>query len=107
MLYGFNRDHARILKGIARREGLAPLAGTKVKYPKPLVDDGAPIRIGKTTANITAPSTCTVTIYTGTPGSETSTGETVTAYTYVDLLSTKFCTVVSVNGNNYAGCYQT
>jgi hypothetical protein len=106
MLYGFNREHSRILKGIARREGLAPRAGTTVKYPKPLIDD-AQFIIGKPTANITAPATCTINIYSGTQGSETSTGRQISAYAYANLNSAKMCTATLINGKWYAGCYQS
>ena len=106
MLYGFREQEARILKRLARTTGLHSSPGTKVRYPKPLPEDAPPIRLGKPTANVTAPNTVTVNIYEGTQGSEASTGEQVSAYTYVDLDSTKFCTVAVINGKNYAGCYQ-
>lgn len=104
-LYGFNREHARLLKKVARREGLAPRTGASVKYPQPLADDFS-FLIGKPTANITAPGTLTFAIYSGDPGSETATGDEVTAYTYVDLDSTKMCTCTLINGHYYAGCYE-
>ena len=107
MLYGFNAEHARILKRIARQEGFSSKRpGVKVRYPKPLPDETRFI-IGKSTANVTAPNTCTINVYTGTPGSETNSGEQISAYTYVDLTSAKFCTATLINGHWYAGCYQT
>lgn len=62
--------------------------------------------IGKPTANVTAPNTCTINIYSGTAGSESDTLIDVSAYTYVDLDSTKFCSVSFINGKAYAGCYE-
>lgn len=105
MLYGFNREHSATLKRIAKREGLKPRTRSKIKYAKPLPDDFRFI-LGKPTANITAPNTCTINVYGGTQGSEAATGEQITAYTYVDLTTTKFCTAVLIGGNYYAGCYQ-
>jgi hypothetical protein len=105
MLFGFNREHARTLKGIARRDGLAPRAGTTVKYPKPLIDEHY-IALGKPDANIAANASGTISIWAGTPGSETDTGENVTAYTRAALTSGKWVSVTKINGHLYAGCYQ-
>lgn len=105
MLYGFNQQHARLLKNVARREGLKARAGTKVKYPKPLADEHY-LQLGKPDSNIAANASGTISIYRGTPGSETDTGENVTAYTRIALTAAKWVSVTRINGHYYAGCYQ-
>ena len=105
MLYGFNRDHARILKGIARREGLAPRAGTKVKYPKPLADEFY-LRIGKPDANIAKGASGTVSLWGGSPLADT--GDNVTAKALgAAVTSAKYVTLFYVEGVLYCGCWES
>lgn len=105
-LFGLPADEMRIAMKVIRREGLKSRAGTTVKYPKPLPDEHY-LALGKPTANVTAPNTCTINIYTGGPGSETATGQQIEAYTYANLTSTKMCSLTRINGHYYAGCYQS
>ena len=62
MLYGFNREHSRILKGVARREGLKARTATTVRYPKP-IPESLVIRVGIADEDIAKGATGTISIY--------------------------------------------
>jgi hypothetical protein len=64
MLYGFNQTHARILKRVARREGLRAVVGTTVRYLRPMPDEPTEV-IGEITTLVTAYVASTKTLGTG------------------------------------------
>jgi len=101
MLYGFNKEHARILKRVARREGLRAVVGTRVRYPQPLPDELV-VYLGKTDAAITKSNSGNVSRWKVVDGVESDTGETdVVKNKFANVAITKWCAYVSIGGTFY------
>lgn len=105
MLYGFKADDARILKRVARREGLRGHTGTTVRYPQPLPDEVL-LRLGKPDSPIASNATGTVSVWNARTNADT--GENVSAKNLgsSSLAANKWCSLVLVNGIWIAGCVQ-
>ena len=106
MLYGFREQEARILKRLARTTGLHSSPGTKVKYPKPLPEDGLYLKLGKPDANIAKGATGTVSIWEDDASSDTGTNQTCKALGAA-VTSGKWVTVWRLGTTYYVGCWES
>lgn len=102
-LYGFNLKRATALNRVADREGVAPRTnGGRTRYATPIFERG--VWIGKADAAIASGASGTVSIWTGTPGSETDSTENLTSCfnrTGLDIDSGSWVRVMEINGHLY------
>lgn len=104
MIYGFNREHATILKRVARREGLKSRTGAKISYPKPMPDD-VYFAIGKPDANIAKGASGTVSIWED--DSSADSGDNVTAKALgAAVTSAKWVTVWKLGTTYYVAPWE-
>lgn len=109
-IYGFGHDNASQLLKVARREGQRSRGKTSVVYPEFLDTSQGEILVKNATgSDIAINSSGTFQVWSGTPGSESDTGLTITAYNKTSLAfkNGKFGSVGWLMGQAYAVPWQT
>lgn len=109
-IYGFGEETARQLMKVARREGLKTRGSSFLGYPEALNSTPPELLVKNATGSDIAVNTSgTFQIWTGTPGSESNSGDTIVAYnkTSTAFKDGKFGSAGWLNGEAYVTPWQT